>query len=117
MEVDPLERRKVSALAPIREQPEGLLSQIRTVKRSAYTHPCSTKLTIRSTTSLPKSDVVVLVPQLIPSKLAWPGLRHELTVRFVTNLIASNLELHALSQGRPARVVTAMTMLKQYLFR
>ncbi|WWC66255.1 uncharacterized protein I206_100156 [Kwoniella pini CBS 10737] len=36
---------------------------------------------------------------------------------FVTNLISSNLELHALSQGRPARVVTAMTMLKQYLFR
>lgn len=36
---------------------------------------------------------------------------------FVTNLISSNLELHALSQGRPARVVTAMTMLKQYLYR
>ncbi|ORX35933.1 putative proteasome subunit, beta type, 7 [Kockovaella imperatae] len=36
---------------------------------------------------------------------------------FVTNLISSNLELHALSQGKPARVVTAMTMLKQYLFR
>ncbi|RSH92941.1 proteasome core particle subunit beta 2 [Saitozyma podzolica] len=36
---------------------------------------------------------------------------------FVTNLISSNLELHALSQGRPARIVTAMTMLKQYLFR
>lgn len=36
---------------------------------------------------------------------------------FVTNLISSNLELHALSQGRPVRVVTAMTMLKQYLFR
>ncbi|KAI9635299.1 putative proteasome subunit, beta type, 7 [Dioszegia hungarica] len=36
---------------------------------------------------------------------------------FVTNLISSNLELHAYSQGRPARVVTAMTMLKQYLFR
>jgi len=26
-------------------------------------------------------------------------------------------QLHALSQGRPARVVTAMTMLKQYLYR
>ncbi|KAK1926820.1 nucleophile aminohydrolase [Papiliotrema laurentii] len=36
---------------------------------------------------------------------------------YVTNLISSNLELHALSQGRQARVVTAMTMLKQYLFR
>ncbi|ORY32298.1 putative proteasome subunit, beta type, 7 [Naematelia encephala] len=36
---------------------------------------------------------------------------------FVTNLISSNLELHALSQGRQPRVVTAMTMLKQYLFR
>lgn len=36
---------------------------------------------------------------------------------FVTTLMSSNLELHAYSQGRPARVVTAMTMLKQYLFR
>lgn len=35
----------------------------------------------------------------------------------MTKLISSNLELHSLSQGRPARVVTAMTMLKQYLYR
>ncbi|BEJ16663.1 hypothetical protein CspHIS471_0600640 [Cutaneotrichosporon sp. HIS471] len=36
---------------------------------------------------------------------------------YVTNLMSSNLELHSLSSGRPARVVTAMTMLKQYLYR
>lgn len=36
---------------------------------------------------------------------------------FVTALISSNIELHALSTGRKPRVVTAMTMLKQYLFR
>ncbi|KAG6906759.1 Proteasome subunit beta type-7 [Tephrocybe rancida] len=36
---------------------------------------------------------------------------------FTTALISSNMELHALSTGRPARVVTAMTMLKQMLFR
>ncbi|KAI0027971.1 20S proteasome subunit [Vararia minispora EC-137] len=36
---------------------------------------------------------------------------------FVTALISSNMELHALSTGRKPRVVTAMTMLKQHLFR
>jgi len=36
---------------------------------------------------------------------------------FVTASISSNIELHALSTGRQPRVVTAMTMLKQYLFQ
>ncbi|KAF7790119.1 hypothetical protein EIP86_001071 [Pleurotus ostreatoroseus] len=36
---------------------------------------------------------------------------------FTTALIASNMELHALSTGRKPCVVTAMTMLKQMLFR
>ncbi|KAL9709926.1 proteasome core particle subunit beta 2 [Leucoagaricus gongylophorus] len=36
---------------------------------------------------------------------------------FTTALISSNMELHALSSGRKPRVVTAMTMLKQMLFR
>jgi len=36
---------------------------------------------------------------------------------FVTALISSNIELHALSTGRKPRVVTAMTMLKQRLFQ
>ncbi|KAG6841524.1 Proteasome subunit beta type-7 [Blastosporella zonata] len=36
---------------------------------------------------------------------------------FTTALISSNMELHALSTGRQPRVVTAMTMLKQMLFR
>ncbi|KAI9359570.1 nucleophile aminohydrolase [Zopfochytrium polystomum] len=36
---------------------------------------------------------------------------------FTTNLISSKLELHSLQTGRQARVVTAMTMLKQMLFR
>ncbi|KAH7923583.1 20S proteasome subunit [Leucogyrophana mollusca] len=36
---------------------------------------------------------------------------------FTTASISSNMELHALSTGRQPRVVTAMTMLKQYLFR
>ncbi|KAJ2076962.1 proteasome core particle subunit beta 2 [Coemansia sp. RSA 988] len=34
-----------------------------------------------------------------------------------TNMISSQLALHSLNTGREARVVTAMTMLKQYLFR
>ncbi|KAF8962327.1 20S proteasome subunit [Flammula alnicola] len=36
---------------------------------------------------------------------------------FTTALISSNMELHALQTGRKPRVVTAMTMLKQILFR
>jgi len=36
---------------------------------------------------------------------------------FTTALISSNIELHELSTGRKAHVVTAMTMLKQMLFR
>jgi len=36
---------------------------------------------------------------------------------FTTAMISSNMELHALSTGRKPLVVTAMTMLKQYLFR
>lgn len=35
----------------------------------------------------------------------------------VTQLIASNLELHSLSTGKDARVVTALTHLKQHLFK
>lgn len=35
----------------------------------------------------------------------------------VTSLISSQLELHRLSTSRPVRLVTAMTLLKQYLFR
>ncbi|TEB24479.1 proteasome subunit [Coprinellus micaceus] len=36
---------------------------------------------------------------------------------FTTALISSNMELHTLQSGRKPRVVTAMTMLKQMLFR
>jgi len=36
---------------------------------------------------------------------------------FTTALISSNMELHSLWLGRQPRVVTCMTMLKQYLFR
>lgn len=36
---------------------------------------------------------------------------------FTTGLISSQLELHRLSSGRPSRVATAMTLLKQHLFR
>lgn len=35
----------------------------------------------------------------------------------VTQLIASNLELHSLSTGREPRVVTSLTKLKQHLFK
>lgn len=36
---------------------------------------------------------------------------------FTTDLIASQLELHRLTSGRQTRVVTALTMLKQMLYR
>lgn len=35
----------------------------------------------------------------------------------VTQLIGSNLELHSLAQNRPPRVITALTLLKQHLFK
>lgn len=35
----------------------------------------------------------------------------------MTALISSNMQLHALHTGRQAKTVTAMTMLKQYLFK
>ena len=35
----------------------------------------------------------------------------------VTQIISSNIELHALESGRKPRVVTALTMLKQHLFQ
>ncbi|KAJ1662813.1 proteasome core particle subunit beta 2 [Coemansia sp. RSA 1813] len=36
---------------------------------------------------------------------------------FTTNMISSQLALHSLNTGRESRVATAMTMLKQYLFK
>lgn len=36
---------------------------------------------------------------------------------FTTGLISSQLELHRLASGRSSRVATAMTLLKQYLFK
>ncbi|KAI9296541.1 proteasome subunit beta type-7 [Neoconidiobolus thromboides FSU 785] len=36
---------------------------------------------------------------------------------FTTSLISSQLELHRLSSGRSSRVATAMTLLKQHLFK
>ncbi|RKP05584.1 proteasome subunit beta type-7 [Thamnocephalis sphaerospora] len=36
---------------------------------------------------------------------------------FTTSMICSDLELHRLATGRDSRVVTALTMLKQYLFK
>ncbi|KAJ1908387.1 proteasome core particle subunit beta 2, partial [Tieghemiomyces parasiticus] len=36
---------------------------------------------------------------------------------YTTNMISSQMELHNMSTGRESRVVTAMTLLKQYLFR
>ncbi|MBW0521990.1 hypothetical protein O181_061705 [Austropuccinia psidii MF-1] len=36
---------------------------------------------------------------------------------FVTAMISSNIQLHALNSGRQPRVVTAMTMLKQHLYK
>jgi 20S proteasome subunit beta 2 len=36
---------------------------------------------------------------------------------FTTNLVSSQLELHRLNTGKEPRVVTAMTLLKQHLFK
>ncbi|OJD14625.1 hypothetical protein AJ78_05055 [Emergomyces pasteurianus Ep9510] len=53
----------------------------------------------------------------ITPKIWCAGAGTAADTEFTTALISSNLELHALSTGRPPRVVTCMTMLKQHLFR
>jgi 20S proteasome subunit beta 2 len=71
-----------------------------------------------------------LFPLLRHIKLTYPWQIHYITenirccgagtaadTEFTTAMISSNMELHGLSTGRKPRVVTAMTMLKQYLFR
>lgn len=66
----------------------------------------------------------------LPPRLTWILQIHYITenirccgagtaadTEFTTALISSNMEMHSLSIGRKPRVVTAMTMLKQMLFR
>ncbi|KAL1759026.1 nucleophile aminohydrolase [Schizophyllum commune] len=53
----------------------------------------------------------------IASNIRCCGAGTAADTEFTTNLIASNVEMHALTTGRTPRVVTAMTMLKQMLFR
>ncbi|RAK97401.1 proteasome core particle subunit beta 2 [Aspergillus ibericus CBS 121593] len=53
----------------------------------------------------------------IAPKIWCAGAGTAADTEFTTALISSNIELHALSTGRPPRVITCMTMLKQHLFR
>ncbi|EAL87584.1 proteasome core particle subunit beta 2 [Aspergillus fumigatus] len=53
----------------------------------------------------------------IAPKIWCAGAGTAADTEFTTALISSNIELHSLSTGRPPRVVTCMTMLKQHLFR
>lgn len=59
------------------------------------------------------------IPQIhyITENIRCCGAGTAADTEFTTALISSNMELHALNSGRTPRVVTAMTMLKQYLFR
>ncbi|ODM15070.1 Proteasome component PUP1 [Aspergillus cristatus] len=53
----------------------------------------------------------------IAPKIWCAGAGTAADTEFTTALISSNIELHSLSTGRPPRVITCMTMLKQHLFR
>lgn len=53
----------------------------------------------------------------ISSNIWCAGAGTAADTEMVTQLISSNIELHALSTGRAPRVVTALTMLKQHLFK
>lgn len=53
----------------------------------------------------------------ISSKIWAAGAGTAADIDFVVSLIASQIELHALYTGRQPRVVTALTMLKQHLFK
>nr|POE48721.1 proteasome subunit beta type-2 [Quercus suber] len=54
---------------------------------------------------------------IVADKIWCAGAGTAADTEFTTALIASNIELHALSTGRKPRVVTVMTQLKQHLFR
>lgn len=53
----------------------------------------------------------------ISSNIWCAGAGTAADTEMVTQLISSNIELHALNTGREPRVVTALTMLKQHLFK
>nr|POE96917.1 proteasome subunit beta type-2 [Quercus suber] len=54
---------------------------------------------------------------IVADKIWCAGAGTAADTEFTTALIASNMELHALSTERKPRVVTVMTQLKQHLFR
>jgi 20S proteasome alpha/beta subunit len=92
--------RTESSLEQIREQQQVQSSQTKTVKRF--------------TTSLQTYGTIPVLAQLT-SRCAGAGTAAD--TDFTTSLISSNLALHSLSTGRTPRVITAVTELKQYLFR
>jgi 20S proteasome subunit beta 2 len=82
-----------------------------------------TKTVKRSTTSLQIYGTLHPFP-LPPTAVAiaddlrrCAGAGTAADTEFTTSITSSNLALHALSTGRTPRVVTAVTQLKQYLFK
>lgn len=53
----------------------------------------------------------------LSSKIWCAGAGTAADTEMVTQLISSNLELHSLNTGREPRVISAMQMLKQHLFK
>lgn len=92
--------------APIREQRKVPSSQTRTVKRC-----------VRTRVHLLQTNKVSIQIHYITESIRCCGAGTAADTEFTTALISSNMELHGLSTGRKPRVVTAMTMLKQMLFR
>jgi 20S proteasome subunit beta 2 len=63
------------------------------------------------------SDVSRLQIHYISENIRCCGAGTAADTEFTTALISSNIELHSLTTGRKPRVVTAMTMFKQMLFK
>lgn len=90
-----------------REPPRALSSLTRTARRCA---PQTLPFVPHTLTCHPQIHY-------ISDSIRCCGAGTAADTEFTTALIASNIEMHALSTGRKPRVVTAMTMLKQMLFR
>nr|XP_033773034.1 proteasome subunit beta type-7-like [Geotrypetes seraphini] len=71
----------------------------------------------RATDDMVVADKNCLKIHFITSKIYCCGAGVAADAEMTTQLLSSNLQLHALSTGREPRVVTACRMLKQQLFR
>ena len=99
--------RMASCSAPTRVQPKATSSPTRTAKRCVSASPSFRRPSIPIPCQI----------HYISESIRCCGAGTAADTEFVTAMISSNMELHALSTGRKPHVVTAMTMLKQHLYK